>query len=189
MRKKSSNLAYLIAALGGLAIVIAAWILRDNPAFRPIAGGSEAPSFTASTLDGETRSLEDFGGRVILLNIWATWCPPCIEELPSMQRLYEALEGEDFEIVAVSVDASLGQVDEDGMQGGNVGEFVHSFGLTFPILHDPEGDIRRIYKTTALPESFLIRPDGIVHRKVSGGTAWDTEAWIAEIRRLIGEGD
>ncbi|MEX1256814.1 MAG: TlpA disulfide reductase family protein [Gemmatimonadota bacterium] len=189
MRKKSSNLAYLIAAAGGLAVVIAAWLLRDNPAFRPIVGGSEAPAFTANTLDGQPRSLEDFGDKVVLLNIWATWCPPCIEELPSMQRLYEALQGEPFEIVAVSVDATLGQADPDGKIGGNVGEFVRSFGLTFPILHDPGGEIRYTYKTTALPESFLIRRDGIVHRKVSGGTEWDTPAWIEEIRRLMDEGD
>jgi thiol-disulfide isomerase/thioredoxin len=189
MRKKGSNLAYLVAAIGGLSIVIAAWVLRDNPAFRPIVGGSEAPSFTANTLGGEPRSLEDFGDKVILLNIWATWCPPCIEEMPSMQRLYEALQGEPFEIVAVSVDASLGQPDQDGYIGGDVGEFVRSFGLTFPILHDPQGLIRRTYRTTAVPESFLIRRDGIVHRKVSGGTEWDTPAWIAEIRRLMADGN
>jgi thiol-disulfide isomerase/thioredoxin len=189
MRKKSSNLAYLIAAAGGLAVVIAAWLLRDNPAFRPIVGGTEAPAFTANTLDGQARSLEDFGDKVILLNIWATWCGPCIEELPSMQRLYEALQGEPFEIVAVSVDATLGQPDPDGYIGGNVGDFVRTFGLTFPVLHDPEGRIRRIYRTTGVPESFLIGRDGIIYRKISSSVEWDTPAWIEEIRRLMDEGD
>jgi len=188
MRKKSSNLAYLLAAAGGLSIVVAAWVLRDHPAFRPIVGGSEAPNFTANTLDGEPRSLEDFGDRVILLNIWATWCPPCVEEMPSMQRLYAALEGEAFEIVAVSVDASLGQADEDGYVGGDVGEFARSFGLTFPILHDPDGRIRTIYRTTGVPESFLIGRDGIIVRKISSSVEWDTPAWIAEVRRLIAAG-
>jgi thiol-disulfide isomerase/thioredoxin len=189
MRQKSSNLAYWIAAGSGLAIVIAAWVLRDNPAFRPIVGGSPAPSFSATTLDGQTRSLEDYGDKVILLNVWATWCGPCIEEIPSMERLYGALEGEPFEIVAVSVDATLGRPAPDGNIGGDVGEFARRFGVTFPILHDPEGRIQRIYKTTGVPESFLIRRDGIVHRKVTGGTEWDSPAWIAEIRRLIEGGN
>ena len=106
-----------------------------------------------------------------------------------MQRLYDELAGEPFEIVAVSVDASLGQPDELGQIGGNVREFVESFGLTFPILHDPQGRIKRTYRTTAVPESFLIGRDGIIYRKVSGGTEWDHPDYVSLIRRLIAEGD
>jgi peroxiredoxin len=109
--------------------------------------------------------------------------------MPSMQRLYDSLQGEPFEIVAVSIDASLGQADQDGYVGGDVGEFARSFGLTFPILHDPAGRIRRTYRTTVVPESFLIGRDGIIVRKISSSVVWDTPEWIAEIRRLMAAGD
>lgn len=187
MEKKPSNLPYFLTAAAALGIVITAWVVRDHPAFQPVVLGAQAPSFTATDLSGNLTSLEDYGGKVILLNIWATWCPPCIEELPSMQRLYEVFEGEDFEIVAVSVDASLGRPDAAGMIGGNVAEFVQRFGLTFPILHDPDGRIQSIYRTTAVPESFLIGRDGVIYRKVTGPTEWDHEANVEFIRRLLAE--
>jgi cytochrome c biogenesis protein CcmG, thiol:disulfide interchange protein DsbE len=188
MAKKPSNLPYFLTAVGALGIIVAAWVVRDHPAFQPIGPGSRAPHFEANTLDGGTASLADYAGKVVLLNIWATWCPPCVYELPSMQRLYEHLEGEDFEIVAVSVDARLGTRDPQGYEGGDVRAFADSLSLTFPILHDPEGRIRRTFRTTGVPESFLIGRDGIIYRKVSGETQWDDPQYIDFIRRLLDGG-
>lgn len=186
MPKRASGIPYLFTAAATLGVIVAAWVGRDRiPSVRP---GDPAPAFSASTLDGAPASLADFEGKVVLLNIWATWCPPCVYELPSMQSLHEELNGEDFEIVAVSVDAREGESDADGRPGGDIRAFADSLGLSFTILHDPEGAIQRTYRTTGVPETFLIGRDGIIYRKASGETAWDHPDVVASIRRLIDDG-
>ena len=133
-------------------------------------------------------SLEDFDGKVILLNIWATWCEPCLEEMPSMQRLYDELDDDDFEILAVSIDAPLGQSDDFGRAGGDLDVFAKELGLTFRILHDPSGEIQRTYQTTGVPETFLIGKDGVIYKKVAGGTRWDAPVNQDLVRRLLASG-
>ena len=103
-----------------------------------------------------------------------------------MQRLYEAFPGDDFEILAISVDARLGEVDVDGRPGGDLAAFADELGLTFPILHNPSGDIQRLYQTTGVPESFLIGRDGVIVKKVSGPTEWDATENQELVRRLLG---
>jgi cytochrome c biogenesis protein CcmG, thiol:disulfide interchange protein DsbE len=184
-RKKPSNLPYLVAVLVALGVIGFAWFGRDR--FQPVGPGSMAPNFEAVWLDGEPASLRDFQGKVVLLNVWATWCPPCVWEMPSMQRLYDEFEGQDFEVVAVSIDAPAGQRDPLGRPGGNIEAFADSLSLTFPILHDPPGLIQRIYQTTGVPESFLIGRDGRIYRKVSGATEWDRPQYMEFIQRLLDE--
>ena len=184
-RKKPSNLPYLVAMLVALGVISFAWFGRDR--FQPVGPGSMAPNFEAVWLDGEPASLRDFQGKVVLLNVWATWCPPCVWEMPSMQRLYDEFEGQDFEVVAVSIDAPAGQRDPLGRPGGNIQAFADSLSLTFPILHDPPGLIQRIYQTTGVPESFLIGRDGRIYRKVSGATEWDRPQYMEFIQRLLDE--
>lgn len=183
MSRKPSRIPYLLAGLGVVIVVLVAWVGRDH--FAPPGPGSEAPSFTATDLQGDTVSLADFDDKVVLLNIWATWCAPCRFEMPSMQRLYEDLQGEPFEIVAVSVDAARGARDEFGNPGGNIRAFADSLGLTFRILHDPSGKIQDIYRTTGVPETFLIGKDGVIYKKVAGGTEWDAPAYRELIERLL----
>lgn len=102
-----------------------------------------------------------------------------------MQRLYDAFEGEDFEILAVSVDAPQGDVDESGYPGGDLGAFAKEYGLSFPILHDPAGRIRQLYQTTGVPESFVIAKGGLIFKKVAGPTEWDAPVNQELIRRLL----
>jgi len=165
------------------SVVTVAWVGRES--YQPILAGSEAPEFTVGKMKGGEASLSDYGDRVVLLNIWATWCLPCREEMPSMQRLYEAIGDEDFEILAVSIDAPLGQPDAAGRPGGDLEAFAKEYGLTFPILHDPSGDIQRRYQTTGVPESFLIGRDGLIIRKVAGPTEWDLPVNQELVRRLL----
>ena len=176
---------YAFAILASAALVGVAWAGRNG---RRVPGpGVRAPAFEVMTLTGERARLADYAGRVILLNIWATWCPPCREEMPSMQRLYERFQkvGADFTIMAVSIDAPLGKADANGKVGGDLRAFAEEYGLTFPILHDPSGDIQRIYYTTGVPESFLIGRDGIIYRRLAGATNWDSEEHQAAVRRLL----
>ncbi len=178
-----STLPYYGAIVLALVVVGAAWMSRDR--MQGIGPGSQAPVFEAVTLDGEPRTLHDFGDRVVLLNVWATWCAPCRYEMPSMQRLYEQFAGEDFEIVAVSVDAAPGLLDRMGNPGGDIRAFADSLQLSFPILHDPEGKIQRVYQLSGIPESFLIGRDGTIYRRVAGSTEWDHPRYVEFIRRLL----
>lgn len=187
-KKRASNLPYLVTAVLALGVIVLAWVGRDWFGARFVQVGVTAPAFEATTLDGEPASLADYEGKVVLLNIWATWCAPCRVEMPSMQRLYETLDRDDFEIVAVSVDAEEGEIDPSGNRGGNVRAFVDSLSLTFPILHDPRARIMRIYQATAVPESFVIGRDGMVWQKIIGQNEWDTPEYLAFFGRLL-DGD
>lgn len=102
-----------------------------------------------------------------------------------MQRLYEAVGDEPFEILAVSIDAPIGQTDAGGRPGGDLEAFAKEYGLTFPILHNPSGSIQRLYQTTGVPESFVIAKDGLIYRKVAGPTEWDLPVNQEQVRRLL----
>lgn len=175
-----------LALVAALAVVAVVWFSRGR--VPPPDAGYPAPDFDVLDAEGSPVSLADYRGRVVLLNIWATWCAPCLEEMPSMQRLYEAFSRDDFEIAAVSIDAPAGASDAAGNPGGDPLAFANRLGLTFPILLDPAGEIQRIYRAAAVPESFLIGPDGIIYKKVAGATDWDSEANVELVRRLIGGG-
>lgn len=184
MKRSPLRSPYFWALVGVIAVVVVAWVGRES--YQPVITGSRAPDYTATSMDtGQPVSLSEYGGKVVLLNIWATWCAPCLQEMPSMQRLYEALEGTDFEILAVSIDARAGEQDEFGRPGGDLQAFADRLGLTFPILHDPRGGIQRVFQTTGVPETFLIGRDGLIYKKVAGGTEWDAPVNQELVRRLL----
>lgn len=172
-----------IAVVGGVAA--AAWLARNR--VQPVVSGYPAPDFEVVDADGYAVTLATYEGKVLLLNVWATWCAPCREEMPSMQRLYDNFSPDDFEIAAISIDAAEGGADAAGNPGGDPLAFARDLGLTFPILLDPSGDIQRTYRTSGVPESFLISGDGVIYKKVAGATAWDSDANVDLVRRLIGE--
>ncbi len=142
----------------------------------PLQEGNPAPDFTFPDLDGRQVSLSDFRGKVVLVNIWATWCPPCRDEMPSMQKLYERFKGEHFEILAVSIDA-------DGREA--VAPFMQQMNLTFPALLDPEGKIRSLYAITGVPESFIIDKNGILVQRVIGPLDWATPKLFNFFKNLL----
>ncbi len=162
-----------MVGLGGLA-------LRER-AVRPLPG-HRAPDFKATRIGGETMRLSDLRGRVVVLNIWATWCKPCEEEAPSLERLYRRMRegplGGDFEILAVSIDARSRDA---------VLPFQRKFGLTFPILFDPDGRVSRIYQTTGVPETFVIDRQGTIREKVIGPREWDRPEMIEWFSGVIRE--
>jgi peroxiredoxin len=138
--------------------------------------GVDAPAFTLPGLDGSMVSLADYKGKTVLLNIWATWCPPCVAEMPSMEKLYQELKNEDFEILAVSIDVT----------GSNeVAPFMKKHRLSFPALIDTQGTIKDLYQTTGVPESFIIDKDGIIAEKIIGPKEWATPDVINYFRNLI----
>jgi len=164
-------------------LIIFAWVNPNR--IHPVTVGTVAPEFEVNDLDGGIARLSDHKGEVVLVNIWATWCLPCLIEMPSMERLYQEIGEDGFEIMAVSIDAELGGFDLAGRPGGDIQVFADSLGLTFPMLHDPSGGIEHLYRTTGVPETFLIGRDGIIYKKVAGGTEWDAPQNKELIQRLL----
>ena len=142
----------------------------------PIQLGLPAPNFTFPELNGQKVSLFDHRGKVVLVNIWATWCPPCRQEMPSMQKLYERFKGKNFEILAVSIDST-------GREA--VGPFMRKMNLTFPALLDPGENIRPLYGITGVPESFIIDKEGILVEKIIGPMDWATSEVFRFFQDLI----
>ena len=173
------TLAVLVAA----GVLVAVWVARHRD--QPVAAGFRAPDFAVADEQGETVTMATYAGKVVLLNVWATWCGPCREEMPSMQRLYDRFSREDFEIAAISVDALPDRTDDQGNPGGDPLAFARELGLTFPVLLDPAGEIQRIYGASRVPESFLIGRDGVIYKKVAGLTDWNSPTNVELVRRLV----
>ncbi|MBI5885035.1 MAG: TlpA family protein disulfide reductase [Deltaproteobacteria bacterium] len=168
-----------IAVVGIVAvvvIVVAIIILSGRKKYEPVNAGLAPIDFTLPGLDGRQVSLKDFRGKVIFLNFWATTCKPCEEEMPSMQKLYDALKGRPFEIVAVSIDTGDISV---------VREFAKKYGLTFTILHDRSGAIKEAYKTTGVPETFIIDQNFVIAEKVWGARDWSQRSSVDMILGLL----
>jgi peroxiredoxin len=151
----------------------------DSPVQQvPIKIGLPAPDFKFPGIDGKMVKLSDYRGKVVLVNIWATWCPSCVDEMPSMEKLYRKLQGEKFEILAVSID-SLGATA--------VAPFMKKYQLSFPALIDSAGAIRMAYRTTGVPESFIVDKNGILVKKIIGPLDWTRPDALRYFRDLIQE--
>lgn len=135
-----------------------------------------APEFTLSGLHGERIALRELKGKVVLLNFWATWCPPCKAEMPSMERLHRRYKERGFTILAISIDSG-GE--------GTVAEFVKAHGLTFPIGLDPKLAVANLYGIRALPSTFLIDKSGNTAAVALGPRDWDGAAAHAVVESLL----
>lgn len=123
--------------------------------------GNLAPDFTLQTLSGESVSLSDFEGKHVIVNFWATWCPPCRAEMPDMEAYYEKHKENDFVILAVNLTAT--ESNEKVVQS-----FVEELGLTFPIMLDEENDVAETYAVVGYPTSYFIAKNGVIHNKMIG---------------------
>ena len=170
-----------LALLGlGFAVVFAvALAIRLMPEIALVGVGSRAPTFQAIDLQtGRPARFSDYRGKVVLLNIWATYCIPCRTEMPAIERLSHRLAGTDFHILAVSVDV----VDSTAVDA-----FVRQFGLTFDVWHDQPGVTQRLYQTTGVPETFVIDRHGVIVKKAIGAMDWDDPVNEILIRRLLAD--
>lgn len=161
------------------ALAIFGWVLRDR--FAPAVPGQPAPAYAARTLDGQLVSIQDLRGDVVLLNVWATWCVPCVRELPALERLHQKLGPEGLKVVAVSVDppaAVLGPYNE-------LQHYIDELSLTFLILHDPERRAQDLFAPVGLPTTVLIDREGRIHSTILGAREWDDESHVREIRALL----
>ncbi|MEH7303344.1 redoxin domain-containing protein [Neobacillus drentensis] len=123
--------------------------------------GNKAPNFGLKTLDGQKVKLSDMVGKKVILNFWATWCPPCKAEMPHMQDFYEEQKNNQVTILAVNLTTSEKSSD-------NIGSFVKDYGLTFPIVLDSEGQVGQTYQAVTIPTSYIIDTKGVIRKKIVG---------------------
>ncbi|MBI4636671.1 MAG: TlpA family protein disulfide reductase [Candidatus Rokubacteria bacterium] len=170
------HVKWLVLALAiALPEVARADAFRELELIRP-SRATAATDFTVPGLTGQTLRLSDFKGKVVLLNFWATWCPPCKEEMPSMERLYRRYKDKGFTILAVSIDSG---------SAAPVAAFVKKFGLTFPIGLDPEFAVANLYTVRALPSTFLIDRSGALTALAMGPRDFDSRAAHAVVEALL----
>jgi peroxiredoxin len=164
-----------------IALVVAAPAAVDADGFTELdlirpGRAMAATDFTIPSLTGRPLRLSDFKGKVVFLNFWATWCPPCKEEMPSMERLYRRYSDRGFAIVAVSIDS-----------GGAppVAAFVKRFGLTFPVGLDSKMTVANQYTVRALPSTFLIDRSGTIAAFAMGPRDFDSRAAHTVVDALL----
>ncbi len=148
----------LVAALGIAAFGVA----RAQTALQPWSGPPAAPELALRTLDGEPLALSDLRGKVVLVNFWATWCEPCVEEMPSMQRLRDRLGTEAFEVLAV-----------DYQEGGpRIRAFLQKVPVRFPIVRDTDGGVARAWTVRIFPTSFVVDAEQRIRYSLAGSLDW-----------------
>ena len=154
---KKRHVATLAAvAVAGLALV---WLLRPRPA-HPLELGENAYDFTVPALAGGDLHLRDYRNKVVVVNFWATWCPPCVEETPSLEKFAERMRNQDVAVIGVSVDQDKSALEK----------FVAAYHLTYPIARDPDQVVASRYGTFNFPETYILDRQGRVAEKL---WTWD----------------
>ncbi len=168
----------IVAVLVGGAVA-ASHFLKEE--LTSVSVGSDAPGFAAKMLTAPPamKTLTDYRGDVVLLNIWATWCIPCRTEMPSIEAVHQSLGPKGLKVVAISID------DEGAEQ--KIQDFAKEFKLTFEMLHDPAGTIQGIYRTTGVPETFVIGRDGVIRKKWIGAEDWNSDGNQRLLASLLAE--
>jgi len=134
-----------------------------------------ADDFTLPLLRGGNAALSSYRGKVVILNFWATWCPPCRTEMPSMETLYQRFNAQGLEILAVDI----------GESASSVQQFIRRAGYTFPVILDRDNRVSTVYQIEVIPTTYIINREGIIIGKVIGSIMWDNPRVIAALDILL----
>jgi cytochrome c biogenesis protein CcmG/thiol:disulfide interchange protein DsbE len=163
MQKNQRIILYILMLVTG-----ASWIILSANTINAAPGntsapqaGFAAPDFTLKTPTGETYKLSELRGQAVLLNLWATWCPPCRAEMPTIEKMYQEYKGRGFTVLAINM-----TYQDDPIK---VMPFTLEYGLTFPILLEETGDVASVYQLRSLPSSYFVNRAGIIQEVVIGG--------------------
>ena len=137
--------------------------------------GKQAPDFSLTDLTGITWALSELKGQVVFVNFWSTTCAPCVEEMPSMQRLYSQLPRDKFKMLAILV-------NDDPF---NAVRFALKYGITMPILNDKDSTVGLKYGLTGVPETFIVDKQGILREKFIGSAQWDSPQYVRMLMKYI----
>lgn len=139
--------------------------------------GKPAPDFTLVDRKGKTWTLADLKGQVVFVNFWATWCPPCLEEMPAMQRLYSKMPPEKFKMLAI--------LNNDKPEFADT--LIAKQKYTFPVLTDPKGTTLAAYGLTGVPETYIVDKQGVLREKFLGPMPWDSPGAIQMLMKYINQ--
>lgn len=176
MKKSAATitLSILISALTAIPLSANAEISKKQTidAVRVI---KRAPDFSLRDTDNKLRKFSDYRGHVVAVNFWATWCPPCRKELPSMQMTYNALKKTGFRIIGVNV----------GEKWDTVASFLNNFSLTYPIVLDTDSSAMEKWNITGLPTTFIVDKQGRIIYRITGGRDWNDPAFRNKLKMII----
>jgi cytochrome c biogenesis protein CcmG/thiol:disulfide interchange protein DsbE len=150
-----------------LVLIVSACSEAETDAVEGVSVGSRAYDFALESLDGEAVSLSDLKGNVVLVNFWATWCPPCQAEIPDFEEAYRERGGDGFVVLGVNVEEPPSEVLP----------FVADMGITYPVVLDREGRVSRAYRALGLPTSLLVDQDGVIRFRQEGIVSASELAW------------
>lgn len=173
--KLSLHRAWLLVVVSLFATVaLAESPLGFRQSLPPHPGKQRAPDFELPDENGKPHRLSDYRGRVVVLNFWATWCPPCREEMPSMERARKAVANDGIVLLAVNV----------GEDADTIFSFTASYPVGFPLLMDRHEKVIKQYPVIGLPTTFVIDPDGTMTHRAIGGRDWDDPGLLRTLRAL-----
>ena len=166
MRRLAAALLFAAASFAASAADLKAW------------SGGPPPPLALADLSGKMHSLDEYRGKVVLVNFWATWCEPCRAEMPSMDKLRRSLEGRPFEVLAVNLAEPRSRIEK----------FLDQMPLGFPVVLDRDSAVSRAWKAKLLPASFLIGRDGRIRFAAYGEVDWTSDAVKSRVNDLLSEG-
>jgi peroxiredoxin len=162
--ESKKKIVFLFVLVVCFSLFIFGYLIKDcQDEKKIIAKGDRAPEFRLPALDGRFVDLAGYRGRVVMVHFWATWCPPCVEEMPTLEKLYQKLKGTDFELLTISVDEGSKDV---------VLSFMKKHGLTIPVLLDSGKAVSGLYGTFRFPETYIADRGGVVRYKAIGPRDW-----------------
>lgn len=171
----ASKKSFSLQMFAGVLLVALCWVIADSMQEHIVTAGDTAPRFKVVTDSGKTLTRSDFGGKVLILNFWATWCPPCIEEIPSLDALQRQYGSQGVVVLAVSVDKNE----------KTYREFLQRAKVSFQTARDPEADISASYGTFKYPETYVVDRNGKVVAKYISNQNWMDESVLRDIRALL----
>jgi cytochrome c biogenesis protein CcmG, thiol:disulfide interchange protein DsbE len=156
--KQKSAIPLMLIGVGLIIIAIISVVAASNPETTNGVTKTPVPALTLTDIQGNTVSLADYRGQWVLVNNWATWCPPCRAEMPELNAYYEAHKNEGFVLIGISAGDTQAQIVD----------FANAFGIKFPMWVDPQQQAMRTFQMSALPNSFVIDPQGNVEMVWTG---------------------
>jgi cytochrome c biogenesis protein CcmG, thiol:disulfide interchange protein DsbE len=163
-------LALIIVLTGALV-----WVISGTLEPKITSVGDTAPDFKITADSGKVYTRQDFGGKVLVLNFWASWCAPCVEEVPSLEAFQQQMKEQGVVVLGVSID-----INEKLYK-----QFLQRFRVTFPTARDPQADISFKYGTFQIPETYIIDAKGKVVEKIVSNTNWMDPAFLARVKSYL----
>ena len=165
----------ILLTLTCLLFTLPAFAQHPGKGLTPVAGQPSAPDFTLTDIDGKSHRLSNYRGKVVIVNFWATWCPPCRAEMPSMQRAWQKLKKQNVVMLGVDVGE-----DED-----TIFKFTADYPVEFPLLMDHDSSVISRWPVRGLPTTFIIDPKGHIAYRAIGGRDWDSPELLDKVRALL----